>query len=161
MARLGLLTLILAAAVPARAQDGVGVGADSPLFSAVDRSSAPSAAVTPLALALSLAFDATTWAAVGVSTSAPASEMAALMARGYYRLELLQLTLLAHASGKRLLDLRTARTKDGKTLRELAEAAQTPYDDVLDRAERLAAGVEERMKDLGSVQAVHDRRKVP
>lgn len=159
MVRLGLLTLALAAAVPARAQEGAG--ADSPLFSAVDRSSAPSAAVTPLALALSLAFDSTTWAAVGVSTSAPASEMAELMARGYYRLELLQLTLLAQASGKRLLDLRTARTKDGKTLRELAEAAKTPYEEVLDRAEFLAAGVEERMKDLGSVQAVHDRRKVP
>lgn len=159
MVRLGLLTLLLAAAVPARAQGGAD--ADSPLFSAVDRSSVPAAAVTPLTLALSLAFDATTWAAVGVSTAAPASEMAELMARGYYRLELIQLTLLAQASGKRLLDLRTARTKDGKTLRELAEAAKTPYEDILDRAEVLAAGVEARMKDLGSVQAVHDRRKVP
>lgn len=159
MVGLGLLTLLLAAAAPARAQGGVGADADSPLFSAVDRSSAPSPAVTPLALALSLAFDATTWAAVGVSTSAPAAEMAELMARGYYRLELLQLALLAQASGKRLLDLRTARTKDGKTLRRLAEDARTPYDDVLDRAERLAAEVEERMKDLGSVQAVQGRRK--
>ncbi|TPW18514.1 MAG: hypothetical protein FD126_3415 [Elusimicrobia bacterium] len=70
------------------------------------------------------------------------------MARGYYRLELLQLTLLAQASGKRLLDLRTARTKDGKTLRQLAEAAKTPYDDVLDRAERLAAEAEERERGL-------------
>lgn len=161
MVRLGLLTLLLSAAVPARAQDALGADADSPLFSAVDRSSAPSAAVTPLALALSLAFDATTWAAVGVSTSAPAAEMAELMARGYYRLELLQLTLLAQASGQRLLDLRTARTKDGKTLRRLAEDAKTPYEDVLDRAERLAAGVEERMKDLGSVRGIQDRRKAP
>ena len=161
MVRLGLLTLLLAAAVSARAQEGLGADADSPLFSAVDRSSAPSAAVTPLALALSLAFDATTWAAVGVSTSAPAAEMAELMARGYYRLELLQLTLLAQASGQRLLDLRTARTKDGKTLRRLAEDAKTPYEDVLDRAERLAAGVEERMKDLGSVRGIPDRRKAP
>lgn len=163
MARLLLLSLVLAAAPSARGQEGAGLHAeaDSPLFSAVDRSSAPSAAVTPLALALSLAFDATTWAAVGVSTSASASEMAELMARGYYRLELLQLTLLAHASGKRLLDLRTARTKDGKTLRQLAEDAKTPYDDVLDRAERLAAEVAERMKDLGSVRGIQDRRKVP
>ena len=163
MARLGFLILLLAAAPSARAQDGSGLpaSADSPLFSAVDRSSVPSAAVTPLALALSLAFDATTWAAVGVSTSAPAAEIAELMARGYYRLELLQLTLLAQASGKRLLDLRTARTKDGKTLRQLAEAAKTPYDDVLDRAERLAAEAEERVKDLGSVRGISDRRKVP
>ena len=130
-------------------------------ISALDRSSAPSAAVTPLSLALSLAFDATTWAAVGVSTSAPAADMAELLARGYYRLELLELTLLAQASGKRLLDLRTRRTKDGRTLRQLAEEAKMPFEDLQDRAEGLAAGVEERVKDLGAVRGIHDREKSP
>ena len=163
MVRFGLLTFLLAAALPALGQETGPLAADvdSPLFSAVDRSSAPSPAVTPLALALSLAFDATTWAAVGVSTSAPAVEIAELMARGYYRLELLQLTLLAQHSSKRLLDLRTARTKDGRTLRQLAEDAKTPYDDVLDRAERLAAEAEARVKDLGSVQGIQNRRRFP
>jgi len=156
MVRLGLLILaLLAGARPASAQ------ADSPLFSAVDRSSAPSAAVNRLSLALSLAFDATTWAAVGVSTSAPAGEMAELMARGYYRLELIQLTLIAQASGKRLLDLRTRRTKDGRTLRQLAEEAKVPYDDILDKAERLASEVEERVKDLGSVRGLPAKAAAP
>lgn len=158
MARFGLLTLLLAAA-PARAQDVLGAPADSPALSAVDRSSSPSAEVTPLSLALSLAFDATTWAAVGVSTASPAGDVAELMARGYYRLEILQLTLLAEASGKRLLDMRTRRTKDGLTLRQLAEEAKVPYDALLDRAEALAAGVELRAKDLGSVESVRARKE--
>jgi hypothetical protein len=55
MARFGLLTLLLAAA-PAGAQDVLGTPADSSVLSAVDRSSAPPAEVTPLSLALSLAF---------------------------------------------------------------------------------------------------------
>lgn len=163
MAGLGLLSVLLAAALGAHAQEGgaLAAEADPPLFSAVDRSSASSSAVSPLSLALALAFDATTWAAVGVSTSAPAADIAELMARGYYRLELLQLTLLARASGKRLLDLRTRRTKDGRTLRQLAEEAQVPYDDILDQAERLAAGVDERVKDLGSVASLRDRKGKP
>lgn len=150
MVRLGLLSLLaLAAALPARAQQE-----EAALFSHLDHSSAPPTAVTPLTLALSLAFDATTWAQVGVSTSAPAADMAELLARGYYRLELLQLTLLAKASGKRLLDLRTRRTKDGRTLRQLAEEAKVPYDGLLDEAHRLAEGVEARMKDLESVRSI-------
>lgn len=160
MARFLLLTLL--AAAPVRAQDSLGLpAADSPVLSALDRSSAPSAAVTPLSLALSLAFDATTWAAVGVSTSAPAADLAELLARGYYRLELLELTLLAQASGKRLLDLRTRRTKDGRTLRQLAEEAKVPFEDLSDRAEGLAAGVEARVKDLGSVRGLRDRENSP
>lgn len=159
MARLGLLILLLAAARPAAAQDAdaFNAAADSPLLAAVDRSSAPSAAVTPLSLALALAFDATTWAAVGVSTASPAGEVAELLARGYYRLEILQLTMLAEASGKRLLDLRTRRTKDGRTLRQLAEEAKVPYDGLLDRAEALAAEVDRRAVDLGSVGSVRGR----
>lgn len=158
MARLGLLTLLLAAA-PAGAQDVLGGPAEPPLLSAVDRSSAPLAEVTPLTLALALAFDATTWAAVGVSTASPAGDVADLMARGYYRLEILQLTLLAEASGKRLLDLRTRRTKDGLTLRQLAAEVRVPYDALLDRAEALAAAVERRAQDLGSVGSVRGRKE--
>lgn len=154
MVRLGLLTLLLAAALPARAQQE-----EPPLFSHLDHSSAPPTAVTPLTLALSLAFDATTWAAVGVSTSAPSADIAELLAKGYYRLELLQLTLLAKASGKRLLDMRTRRTKDGRTLRQLAAEAQVPYDGILDEANRLAEGVEERMKDLESVRSIRPPEK--
>jgi hypothetical protein len=157
MVRLGVLTLLLAA--PAAAQDVLGAPSDAAVLSAVDRSSAPPAEVTPLSLALSLAFDATTWAAVGVSTASPAGDVAELMARGYYRLEILQLTLLAEASGKRLLDLRTRRTKDGLTLRALAEEARVPYDALLDRAEALAAGVERRAKDLRSVESLRGRKE--
>lgn len=158
MARLGLLISWLAAG-PAVAQDVLGTPPDSAVLSAVDRSSAAPAEVTPLSLALSLAFDATTWAAVGVSTASPAGDVAELLARGYYRLEILQLTLLAEASGKRLLDLRTRRTKDGLTLRQLAEEARVPYDGILDRAEALAAGVERRAKDLGTVGSVRGRKE--
>lgn len=161
MARLGLLTLLLAAA-PCAAQDGAfGAASDPSLLSVVDRSSAPSAAVTPLALAVALAFDATTWAAVGVSTSATAGEVAELLARGYYRLELLQMALIARDSGKRLLDLRTARTKDGKSLRALAVESRVPYDAVLDRATALADGVETRLAELETVRPLVPARGAP
>ena len=144
----------LASPAAAQAEAGLGVSPDGSMFSRLDASSSPVAARTPLALALSLAFDATTWAEVGVSTASPSGDMAELLARGYYRLEILQLTLLAKGSGKRLLDLRTRRTKDGKTLRELAEEAKVPYDGLLDRAEALALAVDERVKDLERVAAL-------
>ncbi|MBI3299147.1 MAG: hypothetical protein HYZ75_13345 [Elusimicrobia bacterium] len=167
MARLASLTLTLAAALavlasPARAQleTGIGVSPDAGLF-ALDAPASTQPAATPLALALALAFDATTWAAVGVSTEATPGAMAELLARGYYRLEILQLTLLARGSGERLLDLRTRRTKDGRTLRALAEAAKLPYDQTLDRAEELAAVVDARLKDLESVPAVPKPTRAP
>ncbi|MDE2291169.1 MAG: hypothetical protein KGL53_03715, partial [Elusimicrobia bacterium] len=136
MAGLGLLTLALSlAAAPARAQVAAGVGVTPEDFVSGGGASASTAAVcSPLALALSLAFDSTTWAAVGVSTEAPAGEMAELLARGYYRDELLLLTLIAKDSGKRLLDLRTRRTKDGRSLRQLAEEAKLPFDALYDEA---------------------------
>ena len=156
-----LLLLVLALAAPARAQEGYGASdADSPMFSALDHSSAPATTVTPLALALSLAFDATTWLQVGVSTASPAGDMAELLAKGYYKLELLEMTLLAQTSGKRLLDLRTRRTKDGLTLRALAEEAKAPFDDIADRAAVLEEGVEARMKDLENVRALGARKAV-
>ncbi len=138
----------------AQVEAGLGVTPDGGMFSPLDPSTAAVAARTPLALALSLAFDSTTWAAVGVSTAAPAGEVAEFLARGYYRLEILQLTLLAQASGKRLLDLRTRRTKDALTLRQLAEEVMVPYDEILDRAELLARSVDERVKDLDQVGAL-------
>lgn len=156
--KLGVAALgaaLMGLSIPAQAQleGAVGVSPDAGMF-ALDAPASTGPAVTQLALALSLAFDTTAWAAVGVSTSAPAFEMGELLARGYYRLEIIQMTMMAQASGKRLLDLRTRRTKDGRTLRQLAEETKTAYDETLDRAEALARGVEERVKDLESVGPV-------
>ena len=159
---LTLAAALAGLAVPAWAQleGGIGVTPDAGMF-ALDAPGSTRPAVTPLALALSLAFDATTWAAVGVSTSAPAVDMSELLARGYYRLEIIQLTLLAQASGRRLLDLRTRRTKDGRSLRELAEEAKTPFEETLDRAEAMALLVEQRVKDLETVGAAASPGPVP
>ncbi|MBI5595027.1 MAG: hypothetical protein HY928_02940 [Elusimicrobia bacterium] len=152
MDRLRVLTLAAAAALcalPVAAQVGAGasLAPDGGLFDASKGST--EAARTPLALALSLAFDATTWAAVGVSS--PSVEVPELLARGYYRLEVLELVLMAKASGKRLLDLRTRRTKDGRTLRQLAEESGVSYDEVSDQAHVLAGAVERRVEDLKTV----------
>ena len=153
MDRLGILTLLAAAALfaaPACAQveAGAALAPDGSFFGEQAKASTQ-AARTPLALAVSLAFDGATWASVGVSS--PSVEVPELLARGYYRLEILEMTLMAKAAGKRLLDLRTRRTKDGRTMRQLAEECGVSYEEVSDRAHALAAGVEARVEDVKTV----------
>jgi len=113
-----------------------------------DRRPPPAA---PLPLAVSLALDATAWARVGVSTAASA-DVAALMGRGYYRLEILQLALLAERSGKRLSELTQRRDKD-ESLRDIAKSLSVEFDEVYDRAQALARGVEARLERLDRVWA--------
>lgn len=109
------------------------------------------APVTEMGLAVSLAFDATTWAAVGVS-SPPARAASQLVRRGHYRLELLQLVLIAKDSGGRLLDL-TAKRAKGASLRSLAEAGGLEYDAVYAGAERLAVEVDRRLRENARVRS--------
>lgn len=153
MDRLAVLSLCAAAcllAAPAAAQGeaGAALTPDASFFGDQAKASTD-AAHTPLALAVSLAFDATTWAAVGVSS--PSVDVPELLARGYYRLEVIELVLMAKAAGKRLLDLRTRRTKDGRTLRQLAEECGLAYEAVSDEAHALSAVVDARVEDVKTV----------
>lgn len=124
--------LLLALAAPCRAQVEAGVSAGPDLFlgggGPPERSTG-----TPLALALSLCFDATTWTLIGVSTAAPAAELSALVERGYYKLELLLLIRLAERTGKTLAYL-AARREKGEALRALAESLNADFDGLEDRA---------------------------
>ena len=106
--------------------------------------------VTRMGLAISLTFDTTTWAAVGVSTAAPAVELASFMRRGYYRLEILQLTLMARETERTLKDLMEMRTK-GSGLREIAEELSLEYEPLYQRALEKARDAEKRMKAVEAV----------
>lgn len=112
---------------------------------------------TPLALAVSLAFDTTTWARVGVSTSAPSVEMSRMLRGGYYRLEIVQLVLMASESGKRL-ELLTARRDKGESLREIAKGLSIDYDRLYGRARDKGREVRRRLRSLSSVRVRGKRR---
>ncbi|HAH06337.1 MAG TPA: hypothetical protein DCM05_07380 [Elusimicrobia bacterium] len=130
--RILLLLAALALAAPCRAQVDVGASAGPDLF--LGGGSLPERSTyTPLALALSLCFDSTTWALIGVSTASPAAELSRFAQRGYYKLELLLLIRLAERSGKPLAYL-AARREKGEALRALAESLGADYDSLEERA---------------------------
>lgn len=138
IARRAWLVAALAAGVAlreacAQVDMGIGVGPDALGWERSSSTGPAPAAVLPLALATSLAFDATTWAALKVSTETPARELTALLQRGYYKLEFLQLILMAKDSGSALKSLAEQRDK-GKPLRELAKGLGLEYDAVYDRS---------------------------
>ena len=112
-----------------------------PELPAAKSKKAPAGSPGPLALAASLAFDATTWASIEVSTGAPAQELARLLARGYYRLELFQVIVLARRSAQPLAKIVEARDK-GAPLRQLAEKNKLDYDAVYDEALELERKVD-------------------
>ncbi|PIP84218.1 MAG: hypothetical protein COR54_05295 [Elusimicrobia bacterium CG22_combo_CG10-13_8_21_14_all_63_91] len=148
MIRLGIFALLCACS--AGAQETLGLSAD-PALIGINKSGADRQAVTELGLAVSLAFDATTWIEVGVSTP-PVQAASLLIKKGHYRLELLQLVLIAKDSKGRLLDL-TAKRAKGASLRSLAQEAGVDYDGVYVRAGRLAVEVDRRLKENARVRA--------
>ena len=114
-----------------------------------DKDKAPS--VTPLALALSLAFEPKTWSAVGVSSGPPAVELTRLIAHGHYRLELIQLILMAERISGRLSDMVEQRVKVKKSLREIAVGLGIDYEALYGEALAKAREVERRTADVSRV----------
>ncbi|MFH1725835.1 MAG: hypothetical protein ABII00_14595 [Elusimicrobiota bacterium] len=149
--RLAVLAgLLLPGFQAVRAQVETAVGVSPGLLGGGAKEEEKKPDLTPLSLALSLVFDTTTWAAVGVSTAAPASDMAELLRRGYYRLEILQLTLMARDTGKRLSELTAKRAKK-ESLRKIAKDLPVRYDPVYERAVELAQEVERRIESVSRV----------
>jgi len=131
---------------------GLGLGPDPALLSGTAAKKAAEPDMTPMAMGLSLVFDTTTWSEVKVSTADPARVMAKLLRQGCYRLEIIQLVLMARGSGKALAEL-TAKRKDGKTtLRDLSRELGIDYDPLVERARVLAAQVEAEMEYVSRIR---------
>ncbi|MEE8425185.1 MAG: hypothetical protein V3S11_05125 [Elusimicrobiota bacterium] len=115
--------------------------------------------LTPMALAITLVFDSSTWSAIGVSTAAPVGEIASLLGAGYYRLELLQLILMADRSGKHISLLTADRVKEKKSLRDIAKELGLEYDSLYDEAVARSREVDRRVKTVSRV-AVFTKEKL-
>jgi len=142
--------LLLAAPAGAQFGAGAGVGPDFMSERSSDSVAVARAASTPLALALSLSYDSTTWAQVGVSTAAPAAELARFVVRGFYKLELIEMILIAKRSGKTLSYLSTRRDK-GETLRKIAESFSLDFDGLYDQSVQDDRLVASRLEGLWRV----------
>lgn len=141
-----LLLLLALAAGPSLAAAQVEIGAAAGPESLPFGESKPKGAslfVEPLALAASLAFDATAWTRIGVSTS-PARDLTRLLGKGFYRLELLQVLLMAHKSGTALQALAAEREK-GERLRDMAGRLRLDYDALYDESLAFKRDVEGRL----------------
>lgn len=114
--------------------------------------------LTPMSLAITLVFDSNTWSKIGVSTSAPVGEIASLLGAGYYRLELLQLILMADRSGKHISLLTADRAKEKKSLRQMAKEFGLEYDSLYDEAVSLSRKVDRRVETVSRV-AVFTKEK--
>ncbi len=146
------LVLLAVLAAPAFAEDpSMGMAADPSLVGHA-KPDRKQETVSRIGLAVSLAFDATTWTSVGVS-SAPAHAATNLIKQGHYRLELLQLVLIARDSGTRLLDLTKERAKGKKTLREMAVEANIDYDRLYSKSQKLSLEVDRRLEQTLRVRS--------
>jgi hypothetical protein len=119
-------------AVPAFAQFQFGID-NGPDFDLEQRpSEIHRESLIPYAQAIEMALSSSTWAAVKLST-APALELTQLMNRGYYRLELIELTLLAERANVPFGQVVKQRDK-GKSLVELADQYRLDESELYTRA---------------------------
>ena len=93
----------------------------------------PKEAPPPLALALDLAFGATLWTEVKVSTHGPVADMTKLIKEGYYKLEIIELVLMS-SQGRRPLKETLKKRKEGARLSEIAVQYRLDYDKVYESA---------------------------
>ncbi|MBI3550510.1 MAG: hypothetical protein HY078_15845 [Elusimicrobia bacterium] len=144
MRRYPLILAAMCAAGSVRAQIGVGTGVTPETFGvgAEERKKEALPPVDPVALAASLAFDATTWTQLQVSTTAP-QEMTRLLRKGYYRLELVQMTMLAKESSATFKAIEADREK-GVKFRDIAAKRGVDYEALYERALAEDRRVEER-----------------
>lgn len=151
MARVLILFIIISWTPPASAQQAPS--ADPALLKLHDKAGEENpAAATPTSLALSLAFSSATWLSVGISTQAPHVDIAQLLHRKLYRLELIELILLAERSGKTVAYL-DSRHKKKVTLRALAEEVKVDFNRLYDDAVSMLRSIESRAEELSRVRA--------
>jgi hypothetical protein len=106
------LAMFWLAAAGAGAQD-FSVAPPPDIFSSYrEKSQAPDP--EPLAQALDLAFGASTWARVQISTAGPVADLSALVRVGFYKLELIELTLMSAQAGRPLRQAVEKRNKGAK-----------------------------------------------
>src|SRR5947208_3436192 len=112
--RFAIAFLYLVSAVPSFAQMN-SKSAQSPLVDPPAKESKPKqkGEAAPLAQALDLAFGATTWGQIKISTAGPAVEVTRLVREGYYKLEIIQLVLMS-AQGRKTFAETVEKRKKGE-----------------------------------------------
>ncbi|MBI5242116.1 MAG: hypothetical protein HY922_00365 [Elusimicrobia bacterium] len=144
------LLVALLWAAPAAAQMELGTSVAPDFFAERKAAAVGRSTAAPLALALSLSFDAATWARIGVSTSAPAADLANYVSHGCYKLELIELISIAASAGKPLA-LLAARREKRESLRKIAQSYSLDYDALLEVALQDERLVTLRLEGLGRV----------
>jgi len=124
--------LWLTAAVPAAAQTDLSFG-PSPDWLAGAQKDQERPEPEPLAQALDLAFGATVWARVKISTAGPVSDLTKLVAGGFYKLELIELVLICAETG-RPLQKAVAKRRKGAKLAAIARDYGLDYDRIYESA---------------------------
>ena len=101
----------------------------------------------PMAQAISLAFGATFFVEVRISTMGAVTDLSRLAADGFYKRELITLLLIAGKGKAPLADL-AARRRKGEPLRKLAEASGLDFDAVYESALAVEKDVDRRYLKL-------------
>lgn len=129
MRRAAAFFLLLLAA-PARGQVGVGLSPDS---LGLGRPSRRSQRLPAAASALDRVFGPEVWAAVEISTAGPAADLAQLSREGFYKLEMIQLVMIAAESRRPLSRILEKRRKEEK-LSQIASGLGLDYDKLYDES---------------------------
>lgn len=95
------------------------------------------------AQAISLAFGATFFTQVQVSTSGAVVDLSRLARQGFYKRELIELLLMSAKSRKPLRELAELRAKKKKSLRDIASSSGVDYDAVYEAALRIETTVDQ------------------
>jgi hypothetical protein len=125
-----LAALWLSAAVPAAAQIDLE---SSPEMFPEKHEGRTDAAPEPVAQALDLAFGATVWAQVRVSTNGPVADLTGLVRAGFYKLELIEIVLMGAQKGRSLALVADQRRKGAK-LSAIAKDYGLDYDRIHEAA---------------------------
>jgi hypothetical protein len=154
MRGVALLAVVLAAAAPSRAQltPDLNHQDDAALIRALDKDKKAHDEPTAVAQSLALAFGATFFNEVRISTNGPVIDLSRLSHEGFYKLELIELLLISSKAKKPLSELAAMRRK-GKALRTIAFSSGVDYDKIYDSA--LAV---QEIVDRDYLPRFHDRR---
>jgi hypothetical protein len=110
-------------------------------FEDAGRKRSPDEGPAPVAQALDLAFGATVWASVHISTMGAVYDLSELSAQGFYERELIELVLIAAKSGQTLKTVCLKRLK-GTHLSKIADDAHLSYAKIYDAAEAIQKAVD-------------------
>lgn len=139
------VSFLISSSAHAQVDFGTAVGPEVLPYGESRPKREPRATMTPLALAASLAFDATTWATINVSTSdSPAQGLFRMQQKGYYKLEIFQLLTIARRSGFAVQKLVDERDK-GAPLRDIAKRHGVDFDVAYEESLELQLRVENQL----------------